>query len=55
MVYVDKDELYPFYFLSGQYGETVDLSEDQIALVNEGMSGFDRAQAILEAAYQRAR
>lgn len=56
MTGIVKDELYPFYILHDGYPDVeADLSEDMLQQVREGMAGFEKAQTILHAAYERAR
>ena len=54
VVKVDRDELYPYYFIGG-YGVDVELTEAELDLVRRSEALFDEAQDMLSSKVEQNR
>jgi len=54
MVRIDKDEIYPYYFINDTYGPEVELSADELALAEDAEALFNKAQNMLAAKAESA-
>lgn len=59
-VYVNKDELWPYYQVCGnKFAPSVsdipcEFTEEQLAFINKAIDDFEKAQEMLEKAYEQS-